>query len=150
MKYFWLALYTVAVVATSTFVAVAAVQSSAPWRADLARAQVPAHTHTGDQLSLNWDTPVVREWITGEGEKIGTDSTTTLYEYTDVSQEVLSSSLFRRDISEIILKLTSDPEMRGHLIRHGLSEKEIDAIARHFDGTTTEQAQFLAYTERRK
>lgn len=150
MKYFWLALYTVAVVATSTFFAVTAVRSSTPWRADLAKAPVLAHTHTGDELSLNWDTPVVSEWITGEGEKIGADSTTTLYEYTDVSQELLSSSLFRRDISEVILKPTSDPEMRGHLVRHGMSEREIDAIARHFDGKAPELTQFLAYTERRK
>lgn len=144
MKHLLLIIYTMAVVATSTLLSVAAVSIYQP--ADVASTPVPAHAHSGDELTLYWNTPVIGAWVTADGETIATDTPTTLNEYTDVSQELLKNARFRQDASEMIYHLTSDSKIRTALMRHGMTAREVDTIAAYFKGSLDGEPS-LAYTE---
>ena len=55
-----------------------------------------------------------------------------LWELNDESSEVLSLQCFDTDVATLIHEMIVDEEMQGHLLRHGVSQDEIDFIEKKF------------------
>ena len=85
----------------------------------------------GQQMVLSTDTPVVGVWRDSKGVEVGRYHTT-LGQLHDVSAQITDHEARLADIEALIHEMVTDPKMRGHLVRHDVSERELDMLARRF------------------
>lgn len=82
-------------------------------------------------VALTTDTQVLGAWREPSGAVVGT-YTTTLGELNDNSGTVRELTIDVADMKAVVGYLTTDPTMRGHLLRHGMTKARLDALARRF------------------
>jgi|GEM_PF-7019858 len=138
---FLLIMLLVAIVSSAGAVGVMCIEK--PWQADIARSRARSARSPAGAVTLRWDTPVTHEWRDAEGVLIGS-YTTTLYEYTDDGFDIGELTEFRREMSTLAHWIASDPEMRGHLIAHGMTAEQLDYITSRFEADPDMEA-YLAY-----
>lgn len=128
---------------TGALLAIVLICGARPWahEASVSTSQLAAGT-----VTLTSDTPVVHEWRDAEGNEVG-HYVTTLYEYNNVAADVAENTRFREDVTALLHWMATDPEMRGHLLAHDMTEAQLDEVAERFaPGREAEEA-FMAYTE---
>ncbi|MDP2182991.1 MAG: hypothetical protein Q8K99_10545 [Actinomycetota bacterium] len=145
MSTFGFVLTVLGVVAISSAITLGTLHCVKPWQGDIARAETKAEqlASTGGPVVLRWDTPVLHEWRDSDGELVGS-YTTTLYDYTDDAAQLAELKTFEDEMSTLAHWLVTDPEMRGHLIRHGMTSGQLGRIAARFEAEPEMEA-FLAY-----
>lgn len=135
------ALMIFAVAATSSAVTFGAICYAKPWQDDVATAA--ADFTIAPEVALRWDTPVTHEWRDQDGALIGTYEAT-LYDYANDSREIGTLKNFDRELATVVHFFASDPAMRGHLIRHGVTDEQLNGMVAHFEPDEELEA-FLAY-----
>ncbi len=83
------------------------------------------------QPALTTDMPVTGIWRDSHGVEVGRYRTT-LGQLHDVSVQITDHEARLSDIEALIHEMVTDPAMREHLLRHDVSAKELDSIARRF------------------
>ncbi len=143
-----LMLLVLAVAVISSALTLTALCATKPWGDDVARSQALAQEamRQSECVELRWDTPVVHEWSDCNGTVLG-EYTTTLYEYTDDSQSIARLEASEQEVSTLVNWMATDPVMRGHLIRHGVTAEKLDYMATHFEAEPQLKA-YLAYHAR--
>lgn len=138
------AMVIVAVSATSSAITLGAICYAQPWQQDLASTHAVLEAEA--DLVLRWDTPVVHEWRDQDGTVIGSYEAT-LYDYSNDSMQIGKLKQFDEELATLVHYFASDPVMRGHLVRHGVTDEQLDAMAARFE-PSEELEEYLAYHAR--
>lgn len=109
-----IALITAALVTCALLVA-------APWQSDIDAAMA---VHAAEPLDVN--DPIIVRWETAEGAEVLPPEVMPLWRYVWYEDTMLSARI--SDFEQAADYLLSDPEMQGHLIRHGVTQDEIDHL----------------------